>query len=174
MEHEIYLVRPTIQLKEKALNYREEHFKNGEKVINGSELWDQIESYEEWLSSVTLNTDPQTVNKNWVVTDTFFALRKNDDKIIGMIDLRHTLNDFLKDFGHCGYSVRPSERKKGYATEMLRQLIGVAKKIGMAELQISVEKTNIGSIKVIEKNGGVYERSFTYENELADIYKISI
>lgn len=174
MEHEIYLVRPTIQLKEQALNYREEHFKNGEKVINGSELWDQIESYEEWLSSVTLNTDPQTVNKNWVVTDTFFALRKNDDKIIGMIDLRHTLNDFLKDFGHCGYSVRPSERKKGYATEMLSQLIEVAKKIGMTELQISVEKTNIGSIKVIEKNGGVYERSFTYENELADIYKISI
>lgn len=174
MEHEIYLVRPIIQLKEQALNYREEHFKNGEKVINGSELWDQIESYDEWLSSVTLNTDSQTVNKNWVVTDTFFALRKNDDKIIGMIDLRHTLNDYLKDFGHCGYSVRPSERKKGYATEMLRQLIGVAKKIGMTELQISVEKTNIGSIKVIEKNGGVYERSFTYEDELADIYKISI
>ena len=91
-----------------------------------------------------------------------------------MIDLRHTLNEFLKDFGNCGYSVRPSERKKGYATEMLHQLIEVAKEIGMTELQISVEKTNIGSIKVIEKNGGVYERSFTYENELADIYIIPI
>ena len=100
MEHEIYLARPIIQLKEQALNYREEHFKNGEKVINGSELWDQIESYDEWLSSVTLNTDSQTVNKNWVVTDTF-CIKKNDDKIIGMIDLRHTLNDYLKDFGHC-------------------------------------------------------------------------
>ena len=53
MEHEIYLVRPTIQLKEKALNYREEHFKNGEKVINGSELWDQIESYEECLLDIS-------------------------------------------------------------------------------------------------------------------------
>lgn len=124
--------------------------------------------------SVTLNADPKTVNKNWVVTDTFFAVRKHDDKIIGMIDLRHTLNEFLKDFGNCGYSVRPSERKKGYATEMLHQLIEVAKEVGMTELQISVEKTNVGSIKVIEKNGGVYERSFTYENELADIYKISI
>ena len=174
MEHEIYLVRPNIQLKEQALDYREEHFKNGEKVINGSELLDQIENYEEWLSSVTLNTAPKTVNENWVVTDTFFALRKSDNMIIGVIDLRHTLNDYLKDFGNCGYSVRPSERKKGYATEMLHQLIKVAKKIGMKELQISVEKTNIGSIKVIEKNGGVYERSFTYENELADIYKISI
>lgn len=174
MENEICLVRPTIQLKEQALEYREEHFKNGEKVINGSELLDQIENYEEWLSSVTLNTDSRTVNENWVVTDTFFALRKKDNRIIGVIDLRHTLNDFLKDFGNCGYSVRPSERKKGYATEMLHLLIGVAKEIGMAELHISVEKTNIGSIKVIEKNGGVYERSFTYENELADIYKISI
>ena len=174
MENEIYLVRPTIQLREQALDYREEHFKNGETVINGSELLDQIENYEEWLSSVTLNTDSKTVNENWVVTDTFFVLRKSDNMIIGVIDLRYTLNDYLKDFGNCGYSVRPSERKKGYATEMLHQLIKVAKKIGMKELQISVEKTNIGSIKVIEKNGGVYERSFTYENELADIYKISI
>lgn len=174
MEREIYLVRPTIQLKEQALDYREEHFKNGEKVINGSELLDQIENYEEWLSSVTLNTDSKTVNENWVVTDTFFAVRKSDNRIIGVIDLRHTLNDFLKDFGNCGYSVRPSERKKGYATEMLHQLIDVAKETGMTELQISVEKTNIGSIKVIEKNSGVYERSFMYENELADIYRISI
>lgn len=174
MEREIYLVRPTIQLKEQALDYREEHFKNGEKVINGSELLDQIENYEEWLSSVTRNADSKTVNENWVVTDTFFAVRKRDNRIIGVIDLRHTLNDFLKDFGNCGYSVRPSERKKGYATEMLHQLTGVAKETGMTELHISVEKTNIGSIKVIEKNGGVYERSFLYENEFADIYRISI
>jgi len=174
MEREINLVRPTIQLKEQALDYREEHFKNGEKVINGSELLDQIENYEEWLSSVTLNADSKTVNENWVVTDTFFAVREKDNRIIGVIDLRHILNDFLKDFGNCGYSVRPSERKKGYATEMLHQLIDVAKKAGMTELQISVEKTNIGSIKVIEKNSGVYERSFTYENELADIYRIAI
>lgn len=174
MEQEICLVRPTIQMKEQALEYREEHFKNGEKVINGSELFDQIESYEEWLSSVTLNTDAETVNENWVVTDTFFALRKSDNKIIGIIDLRHTLNEFLKDFGNCGYSVRPSERKKGYATEMLCQLKEVARKAGMQELHLSVEKTNIGSIKVIQNNGGVYERSFTYENELADIYRISL
>ncbi len=45
-----------------------------------SELFDKIESYEEWLSYVTLNTDPKTVNENWIVTDTFFAIRKSDDK----------------------------------------------------------------------------------------------
>lgn len=52
-------------------------------------------------------------------TEVFFAVRKRDDKIMGMIDLRHTLNAFLKDLGNCGYSVRPSERRKGYATVYL-------------------------------------------------------
>lgn len=174
MENNIVLVRPTLELKEGALAYRREHFQHGEQIIYGSELLDKTESYEEWLSSVTRNTDPKTVNSNWVVTDTFFAIRKRDNKIIGIIDLRHTLNDFLKDLGNCGYSVRPSERKKGYATEMLYQLLQVAKQAGMKELHISVEKTNTASIKVIQKNGGVYERSFAFENEAADIYKFAI
>lgn len=95
-------------------------------------------------------------------------------KIIGIIDLRHTLNEFLKDLGNCGYSVRPSERKKGYATEMLRQLLEAAKDAGMKELHLSVEQDNTASIKVIQKNGGLYERSFTYEGETADVYRIAL
>ena len=174
MENDICLVRPTLDLKEKALTYRNEHFEHGEKIICGSELFDKTESYEEWLSSVTQNTDPKTVSENWVVTDTFFAVRKSDNKIIGMIDLRHTLNDFLKDLGNCGYSVRPSERKKGYATEMLHLLLQAAKEADMQELHISVEKENTASIKVIQKNDGVYERSFSFEDETADIYKITL
>ncbi len=174
MENDIILVRPTLELKEEALAYRQEHFQYGEKIIYGSELFDKTESYEEWLSAVTRNTDPKTVNENWVVTDTFFAIRKGDDKIIGIIDLRHTLNDFLKDLGNCGYSVRPSERKKGYATEMLCKLLQAAKEAGMKELHISVEKENMASIKVIRKNSGVYERSFSFENEMADIYRFTL
>lgn len=174
MENKINLVRPTLELKEKALSYREEHYRHGEKVIYGSELFDKTESYEEWLSAVTQNADPETVNENWVVTDTFFAVRQSDGRIIGIIDLRHTLNEFLKDLGNCGYSVRPSERKKGYATEMLRQLIRVAKEAEMNELHISVEKENMASVKVIQKNGGVYERSFSFEGETADIYKFAL
>lgn len=174
MKNNIVLVRPTLELQEKALEYRNEHFQHGEDIIYGSELFDKTESYEEWLSSVMLNTSPQTVNENWVVTDTFFAVRISDDKIVGIIDLRHTLNDFLKDLGNCGYSVRPSERKKGYATEMLYLLLQAAREAGMKELHISVEKENTASIKVIQKNGGVYERSFSFENETADIYKIGL
>lgn len=174
MKNDIVLVRPSLDLKEKALAYRREHFRHGETIIYGSELFDKTDSYEEWLSSVTLNTNPETVNKNWVVTDTFFAIRKSDLRIIGMIDLRHTLNEFLKDLGNCGYSVRPSERKKGYAAEMLSQLLQAAKKAEMKELHISVETQNTPSVKVIQKNGGIYERSFSFENETADIYRIEL
>lgn len=172
MKNDIALVRPCLEQKEEALAYRREHFLHGENIIYGSELFDKTESYEEWLASVTQNTDPDTVNENWVVTDTFFAIRKSDGRIIGIIDLRHTLNAFLKDLGNCGYSVRPSERKKGYATQMLFQLLQAAKEAAMKELHISVEKENAASIKVIQKNGGIYERSFSFEDGIADIYKI--
>ncbi|MBP1538081.1 MAG: GNAT family N-acetyltransferase [Ruminococcus sp.] len=167
----IKLIRPTKELKEKALDFRQEFFDNGEKVINGSELLDQTENYDDWLASVTANTSAKTVDPAWVVTDTFFAVDETE-KIVGIIDLRHTLNDFLRDLGNSGYSVRPSERRKGIASEMLRQLLTIAVQSGMTELHLSVEKTNEPSIKTITKNGGVYERSFEFEGELADIYRI--
>ncbi|MBQ5384051.1 MAG: GNAT family N-acetyltransferase [Treponema sp.] len=166
----IRLVRPNEKMKDKAIDFKEEFFSHNEKTINGSELLDKIDDYDEWLKIVTQNMSPETVSPDWVVTDTFFAIDENE-KIVGIIDLRHTLNDFLKDFGNCGYSVRPSERKKGHATEMLRQLLVIAKEIGMNELHLSVEKTNEASVKTIRKNGGVYERSFEFENEIADVYR---
>ena len=169
----IRLIRPEAEHKTEALAFKQEFIDAGTPIINGSELLDQTDSYEDWLRSVTDNTDERTVNPDWVVTDTFFAVDENE-RIVGIIDLRHTLNDFLKDFGNSGYSVRPSERRKGYATNMLKSLLDVARAAGMDELHLSVEKTNIPSIKTITKNGGVYERSFEFEGELADIYRIEL
>ncbi len=168
----IKLVVPSIKDKDKALQFKKEFLDNNEMVINGSELLDKMESYEEWLQSITNNADINTVNPEWVLTDTFFAVDINDE-IVGIIDLRHELNAFLQDFGNSGYSVRPSERRKGYATEMLSLIIEVAKKAGLDSLQLSVERTNEASVKTIVKNGGVYKRSFEFEGEIADVYIIA-
>ena len=169
----IRLVRPSAAMKEAALAFREEFFAAGERVINGSELLDQAADYAQWLRDVTDNTDAATVHPGWVVTDTFFAVDETD-RIIGIIDFRHTLNDFLKDFGNSGYSVRPSERRRGYATRMLRQLLEYAKESGFTALHLSVERDNTPSVKTILKNGGVYERSFEFEGKQADIYQIAL
>ena len=167
----IILKRPVKEYEPKAVAFKQEFIENGETTINGSELLDQMDSYDEWLKSVTDNTSHDTVNLSWVVTDTYFAFDE-DDNIVGIIDLRHELNDFLKDFGNCGYSVRPSERRKGYATEMLKLILERSSQIGMGKIQLSVERSNEPSVKTITKNGGKYERSFTFEGEEADVYMI--
>lgn len=169
----ITLKRPAKENESEALAFKQEFIDYGTPIINGSELLDQMDSYDEWLRSVTDNTSSDTVNPSWVVTDTYFAFDDND-RLVGIIDLRHELNDFLKDFGHSGYSVRPSERRKGYATQMLHLIVQRAGEIGMSRLQLGVEKDNEPSIKTIIKNGGIYERSFAFEGEEADIYMIDV
>ena len=168
----ITLRRPVKEYETEAIAFKQEFIDNGETTINGSELFDQMDSYDDWLKSVQDNASSDTVNPSWVVTDTYFAFDEND-RIIGIIDLRHELNDFLKDFGNSGYSVRPTERRKGYATQMLRLILERAHQIGMEKIQLSVERSNEASVKTILKNGGKYERSFTFEGEEADVYMIS-
>ena len=170
---QITLVRPDAAHRQQALAFRQAFFDCGETVINGSELLDQTEDYAKWLDAVTRNTAPETVSPDWVVTDTFFA-EDESGRIVGIIDLRHTLNAFLCDFGHCGYSVLPSARRQGYATEMLRQITEIARAAGMPSLQLSVERDNLPSVRTIIKNGGVYERSFEFEGGQADVYRIML
>ena len=169
----IKLKRPVKEYENEAFAFKQEFIDNGENTINGSELLDRMESYDEWLKSVTDNISEETVNPSWVVTDTYFAFDDNG-RIVGIIDLRHELNDFLKDFGNSGYSVRPSERRKGYATQMLGLIVKRAEEIGLERLQLSVERTNEPSVKTIIKNNGKYERSFEFEGEEADVYIINL
>lgn len=80
------------------------------------------------------------------------------DTYLGSISLRHELNDFLREVGgHIGYSVRPSARRRGIAREALRLMLPVARDLGLPEVLVTCDDTNVGSAAVIEANGGVLE-----------------
>lgn len=80
------------------------------------------------------------------------------DEFLGRIGVRHRLTPALLEAGgHIGYDVRPSARRRGHATEMLRQALVVAREVGIDRALITCDEDNLGSRRVIERNGGVLE-----------------
>lgn len=94
----------------------------------------------------------------------FFLIDVDRNKLLGAVNIRHYLNDFLlKEGGHIGDGVRPSERRKGYATEMIRLALIECKKLNIDRVLIICDKDNIGSRKSFINNGGVLENEFLNE-----------
>ena len=93
-----------------------------------------------------------------------------------MIDVRHSLdNEFLANFGGHGYSVRPSERRKGYAAQMLELALGYAKTIGLSCVMLGCYSDNEASIKTILKCGGVLDETKPYaDGKSMNVYWISL
>jgi predicted acetyltransferase len=173
---ELELRLPTLQHKQEAEHFKNDFFEVEENLIYGSALFDKME-YEKWLVQNTNNRHESTVGSNWVVATTFFAVRKRDQKIVGMIDIRHNLkHDFLSQYGgHIGYSVRPGERKKGYATEMLKEGLEYVKSLNIEKVMVSCYADNIPSIKTIEKFNGVLSEVKPYpDGKLINIYWINL
>ena len=95
----------------------------------------------------------------------YFLLDVERDILLGAVNIRHCLNDYLLQFGgHIGDGVRPSERRKGYATEMIRLSLIECKKLGINRVLMVCDKTNVGSAKSIIKNGGVLENELVDDN----------
>lgn len=95
----------------------------------------------------------------------FFLLDEDRNRLLGAVNIRHYLNDhLLKEGGHIGDGIRPSERRKGYATEMVRLALIECKKLGIDRVLMTCDKENIGSAKSIIKNGGVLENEFINED----------
>lgn len=79
-------------------------------------------------------------------------------RLLGRVNLRHALTPYLFEAGgHIGYVVRPSERRKGHATEILRRALPHAADLEIGRVLITCDDDNLGSRKVIEANGGVLE-----------------
>lgn len=113
----------------------------------------------EWLANCRALSSEETCPEGWVPATQFICLRESDHRIVGMIDLRHRFNDFLREYGgNVGYSVRPDERRKGYACWMLAHALKEARKLGHERVLVTCDRDNEGSRRTIEKNGGVFER----------------
>ncbi|MGP1455848.1 MAG: GNAT family N-acetyltransferase [Treponema sp.] len=106
---------------------------------------------------------------------TLFGLDVARDIFVGAINIRHYLTQgLLHTGGHIGYGIRPSEKRKGYATAMLALALQECKKLGIERVLMTCDKTNIGSAKTIVKNGGVLENEVWEEGVLEQRYWIDV
>ena len=104
----------------------------------------------------------ETPAENWVPDSVFFLLDEERDRLLGAVDIRHYLNErLLREGGHIGDGIRPTERRKGYATQMVRLALDECRKLGIERVLMVCRKDNVGSAKSILRNGGVLENEFT-------------
>ena len=79
-------------------------------------------------------------------------------EIVGRTSIRHELNEYLaREGGHIGYGVLPRHRRRGYATAILRQSLVIARALGIDQVLVTCDDSNLGSIGAIEACGGVLE-----------------
>lgn len=159
------LVKPTMEYKEQVMNYRKVFLENNESFDGCSGL-EECETYEEWIDFD--NRLAKKHGKNYVPSTVYLAIRSSDNKLVGIIDFRHKLSEFLLNYGgNIGYSVLPEERKKGYAKEMLKLVLEYCKEYGLHRVLVTCDKENVGSYKTIIANGGILE------NEVIDKVNLS-
>jgi predicted acetyltransferase len=107
----------------------------------------------------------RTPTENRVPDSVFFLLDQDRDRLLGAVNIRHYLNEaLLRDGGHIGDGIRPSERRKGYATEMIRLALLECKKLGIDRVLMVCDKDNVGSAKSIVRNGGALENEIVGED----------
>lgn len=107
----------------------------------------------------------------------YFTIRESDNKIIGMVNIRHYLNDYLRKFGgHIGYGIRPTERRKGYNKIQLYLTLLKAQKLGLYKVMLGCSVDNLGSDKTIKALGGILERCELDEsdNTMTNVYWINV
>ena len=144
-------------------------------IAGGINSLRDIETFDEWYNLLCSNAKGETLLDGFVPATLYMAVSKEDNHLIGMIHIRHYLNNHLLNFGgHIGYSIRKSERKKGYASEMLGLALEKCKELKLEKVLITCNKDNIASAKTMIKNGAQLENDIQKGNDIIQRYWITL
>jgi predicted acetyltransferase len=156
---EIRLVRPHAKFKDSHLAALQE-LKSPSDISSWIYLGDNesidtpAKDFDKYVATLLLRETAPPLP--FVCDTTYWAEYRGE--VVGRISIRHELNDFLRKFGgHIGYIVRPSYQRRGFATEMLRQLLQTEKAKSIGNLLLTCDDNNLASEKTILKNGGNFE-----------------
>ena len=153
----IILIKPNLSYADEIIKYKEESLKEN-PLINGSAGLNNFSSIEDWLEELEKRSRKDTVPEGLVPSSTYLGIREKDNYIVGMIDIRHYLNEYLTQVGgNIGYSVRKSERNKGYAKQMLKLALEKCKELKIEKVLITCNDDNIASERSIISCGGKLE-----------------
>ena len=134
-----------------------------EMRVNNQPLWDPYlpkpgEAGQEFIARLLEREFKPEVP---FVPETIYWATVGNDVVVGRISLRHRLEGNLtKIGGNIGYEVRPSFRRKGFATHMLRDLLRTSKAMEIGQLLLTCSPENEASNKTIQRNGGVFSNKF--------------
>ncbi len=161
---------PTYDDYEILKEYVEEHYSNYERSISASIDLTNMD-YKEWVDKVNRNSEVR--DDEWGKYYLYLVFDAN--KLIGLLNIRYNLSDELRErYGDIGYGVRPSERRKGYATKMLEYALNVCKEKEMQSVILGCYEDNYASNKTILKNGGKLYKTTIEEKKLNDNWSINL
>ncbi len=165
MKQSTLILRPLRKEDERSFMDALDEFRRETPAFEFALDFDRADSFLEYVRKLDNWSRGEELPNGYVPAG--FYVGVVDGEVVGRVSVRFQLNDFLaKIGGHVGYGVRPSQRRRGYATEMLRQAIPICAAHGVTRALLTCDLNNIGSIKVIERFGGVLE-GVTNEPSLA-------
>ncbi len=151
------LAKPDKQYLQQIASYRQDFLDAGSSM-DGCGPLRRFDDPMEWLLQIEAMSHLETLPDGKVLSTQFLCVRPEDGRLVGMIQVRHYFNDYLEKYaGHIGYSVRPSERQKGYGSWMLREVLPYCRSLGLDKILVACLDTNPASRKIILSAGGVYE-----------------
>ena len=129
----------------------------GAEIREWQRSWHIPEEFAEYVAALRAQSEPDAPRPAGYVPSTTWWWTEGPE-YLGRIVLRHQLTERLREFGgHIGYDVRPTARRRGHATAMLRAVLPHVYAMGIDPVLVTCDTDNVGSRLVIEANGGVFE-----------------